>query len=69
MAPSTSECRRYAIAPRGRSVLAVCDCGWRSSPTSSGGLAGSAWDRHALESGRRARDQGTGTGSGAGGPT
>jgi hypothetical protein len=37
----------YDTASGGR-FRARCSCGWRSSPYPTAGLAGSAWDTHAL---------------------
>ena len=39
---------------RGSSFRALCRCGWGSPPSSSAGMAGSAFDAHVEE---RARDR------------
>ena len=37
---------RYHVESAGWQVRATCDCGWRSRPVSTGGMAGSLWDQH-----------------------
>jgi len=37
---------RTRYNPRTRKVVAVCSCGWRSSPVMNGGMAGAVWDIH-----------------------
>ena len=43
--PTTRHHYNIVPAPR-RKVVAVCTCGWRSEPTTAGGMAGSQFDRH-----------------------
>ena len=47
-AAAKAACSAYSVelAPEGL-VVAACACGWRSSPTLGGGMAGSLWDAHA----------------------
>jgi hypothetical protein len=53
--PGTADARgsqqrpSFRIVRRGERVVAVCGCGWESSPFPTAGLAGAAWDRHAAE--------------------
>ena len=41
--------RSAAQARRGAGFQAQCTCGWRSSPYTTAGMAGSVWDRHRAE--------------------
>lgn len=48
LAAAMSDHRYVRVEPTSdsRRHLAVCSCGWKSAPTTTAGMAGTAWDQH-----------------------